>query len=538
MSNRLVKKDGKEKSSASDILLEVIRYIAAITMILIGIIIPLYLKDGYHGVGDCKYEAYEWCVRIGFISLILVLAVYWVISSKKNEDFRMTYVDCFAAVFAVFSVVSALAGGNFMECLRGYKGWYMGVTSVISFVLLYYFASNYAKFYRVIIFVFCTVAFVTFVLAVLNRLLIDPLGVYEGIADKFKNQFLSTLGQATWYSSYMAVLLPIGAGYFISSKREEKPIVFFLSMLFCTVGFMSAVSQNSDSIYFALTGMFLALLFVCKNSAEGISRYFELVLLFFVSTRLMYLLLIIHPNEILKLDKLSTFMIYNPVMWALTVLVGIVCEGIYYFNVKKERYSEKFWKIFFYVIFGIFALAVILSVIILIADAKGVLPESISNVTSKLPYLHWSEKWGTDRGWTWTFSAMMYGEMSLKNKLFGVGPDGYAPYAYSFYHDRLYEMWGDRTLTNAHNEWMNALISYGLVGAVAYIGIFVSAFGIFVKKTASRPELMGFAASIAAYMFHNFFCYQQVCCTPFLFMLIGMGIYIYREDVKDTAAGE
>ena len=32
---------------------------------------------------------------------------------------------------------------------------------------------------------------------------------------------------------------------------------------------------------------------------------------------------------------------------------------------------------------------------------------------------------------------------------------------------------------------------------------------------------MGLLA-VCSYAAHNFFCYQQVCCTPFLFLILGL----------------
>ena len=70
---------------------------------------------------------------------------------------------------------------------------------------------------------------------------------------------------------------------------------------------------------------------------------------------------------------------------------------------------------------------------------------------SMIPYLQWNEYWGNGRGKTWMFSVKMFKDMSITNKLFGVGPDGYAPYAYASYSEQLAQMWGELKLTNAHN---------------------------------------------------------------------------------------
>ena len=81
---------------------------------------------------------------------------------------------------------------------------------------------------------------------------------------------------------------------------------------------------------------------------------------------------------------------------------------------------------------------------------------------------------------------------------------------------------------NVISEWMNSIINIGITGGLAYLGIFVSAFVAFAKKVSKIPELAGPAMCIAAYCFHNFFCYQQIICTPIIFVIIGAGVSILR----------
>lgn len=108
-------------------------------------------------------------------------------------------------------------------------------------------------------------------------------------------------------------------------------------------------------------------------------------------------------------------------------------------------------------------------------------------------------------------------EMNPFHKLFGVGPDHFAGYAYSLYEEELNWKWGNNVLTNAHNEWVNMIVDYGFLGAAAYIGFFLSALVRFVKNSEDSPVFLCAAGCIVSYMGHNLFCYQQVLCTPFVF---------------------
>ena len=98
-----------------------------------------------------------------------------------------------------------------------------------------------------------------FLIAVLHRMLIDPIGFYEGLNGSQMAQFLSTMGQATWYASYLVVALPVGVAIFLFA---EKSLWRALGGVYTVVGFASLVTQNSDSAYFALAGFMLVFLLV------------------------------------------------------------------------------------------------------------------------------------------------------------------------------------------------------------------------------------------------------------------------------------
>ena len=92
-------------------------------------------------------------------------------------------------------------------------------------------------------------------------------------------------------------------------------------------------------------------------------------------------------------------------------------------------------------------------------------------------------------------------------------------------------------LACAHNEWLNTLVNMGVAGFVTYIGIFLTALWRFCKKSEECPELMALAMSVMCYMGHNFFCYQQIVCTPVIFILIGVGEAIIRNKEQGDITG-
>ena len=74
------------------------------------------------------------------------------------------------------------------------------------------------------------------------------------------------------------------------------------------------------------------------------------------------------------------------------------------------------------------------------------------------------------------------------------------------------------------------MINGGILGAVAYAGIYVTQIRRCLRGWRQNALLLGIAASCVSYMCYNFFCYQQVLCTPFIFILMGIGEYILRQQ--------
>ena len=525
MSRKLVKSTKKQKvNPVEKVAKSVVEYVVAVLGIALCVIVPLYLKNGYYSVGTVKYEVYKNIFVVGLI-VLAIMNIVWLMMKENYTRPRMNATDWCVIVFLIESVIAAIVGGNFKECIQGYNGWYMGLISMFSFGILYYSFSCLGRHNKCVLVSLGCTSMIVYVIGVLHRFLIDVIGSYEGIADAYKNQFLSTLGQATWYSSFVCTVLPLGIALFWCGKKTWHRV---LAGIFSFAGFCTVITQNSDSAYVALLGFMLVFFWFSACSAHRMERFMEIVLLLIGATRLMNIAFRIHPNPILKLDTFSNILIYKPMMWGILV-VAIIMWAICLLCAKKNLDFSVIGKVIRVIALGIVLLGIALVVVILVMRFKRILPHEVAVVTDYIPYLIWTDDWGNGRGGTWSVSWQMFRDMDVVHKLLGVGPDGYAPYAYSFYQERLGQLWGERTLTNAHNEWLNALINYGIVGALAYIGIFITAIRQFVKNWSETPMLIGFVACVVSYMCHNFFCYQQVCCTPFMFIIIGAGVYMTRK---------
>ncbi len=88
-------------------------------------------------------------------------------------------------------------------------------------------------------------------------------------------------------------------------------------------------------------------------------------------------------------------------------------------------------------------------------------------------YLLIDDEWGTHRGYIWRIGIECYMKYSPLRKMFGSGPDTFGIVTQSYYREmieRYYEIFD-----SAHNEYLQYLITIGIVGLFSYL-FFISVF--------------------------------------------------------------
>lgn len=544
-----------------------IEWLLLVAVLAVCVVVPLYARDGYHQIGDAKFEAYRRIMTGSFSVLLLLAAVYYVCriivcrrSAAREENLldgphlihrfpQVSLTDKFALAYLILTGISVISGGFYNDALWGAVGWNMGFLTQVSFVLLYLFLSRFGRYYRAVLIILCSVAAVVFAIGILHRLMIDPIGFYDGLNYEQKAQFLSTLGQATWYASFMAVTLPVGIGAFLYTEGTRRRV---LSGIYIMLGFCSLVTQNSDSAYFALAGAMFVFFMISCGSKVALHRFMAVLSMLFAAGKIMYLLTRMRPNPELEPDFITELMWTSGLTWILLIVCllltlatalrkpkkfytkvmnkGGTADGGMPGQKKGGEFPASAVRRIRRGTVGVAVGLVMLIVLVICLHSLGALPTDISNKVSGIPYLNWNDDWGNGRGRIWSFSCRMISEESLGHRIFGVGPDCFNSYAKTYHRDEVRLLWGEKLLTNAHNEWLTMLINGGILGAAAYVGVYVAEVRRCLRGWRQNELLSGVAASCVSYMCYNFFCYQQVLCTPFIFILMGIGEYILRHQ--------
>ncbi len=487
---------------------------------------PLYFQDKYANMGSAKYDffktAYTVFIPVMLLACISNLFLKWKELSIKKVCQEMLLTDWFVLAYIIVCWISYGLSDYRDAAFWGYDGWFMGVMTQTIFVLLYFFVSRWFLWHWSYWWFIALPSAIVFLLGILHRFNVDPLGMYEGVDESVKILFLSTLGQATWYSSYLCIALPIGMACYWY-KRELKWSTLW--GVFLCIAFASVVTQNSDSAFMALGGSFLVLFWLSFESDEYFVRFWELAVLCLASFKVIGVLQKIFAGRAIQLEGLSTFCSQSTATWILLAVAVVIYAGLYSINRKGKLHIEKF-RMARNVLYALIPVFIILLVVCIYLVTTGRISGTFLN---NIGYLNFDEHWGNNRGFTWKFTMRMFGDYGIREKFFGCGPDAYASAAYAFDPESLQGFWGNSILACAHNEWMNCLVDMGIFGLVTYLGSFVTTFLVFMKDWKEHPFVVGGAVAIVSYFLHNFFCYQQIICTPIIFVVMGIGVALIRK---------
>ena len=507
-----------------------IEYLLTVVAVILCLALAFYAKDGYHQIGNAKFAAYRNIMVIGCTVLFVAFMPYVILWSGEHRKLKISVTDGCVLTYLILSGIAAVSGGFCGDAVWGYTGWNMGFMSQLGFVLLYLLMSRFGKYYRLILTVLCAAACGVYMIGILHRLSIDPIGFYDGLTDFQKTQYLSTLGQASWYGSFLAVTLPVGMGVFIYT---DKRVWRVLSGFFMTIGFCTLVTQNSDSAYFGLAGGLVVFFMLSAADRERMCRFTGILALLFASGKIMYFLMLNHPNPEFEADYVTGLMWTSGVTWILLAVCLSVTVWLYIMGMRSDspEYPAALMRRLCQIAPAAAAAVIVGVFLTIILQTRGALPKIVSDKLTDISYFNWNDEWGSGRGRIWSFSIKMFTEADIGHKLFGVGPDCFHSYVVACYNEEQALYWGRKQLANAHNEWMTSLINVGIFGTVSYAGIYVTAVCRFCRKYQYNLLLAGIAATCVSYMCYNFFCYQQVLCTPFVFLLMGIGEYILRDLV-------
>ncbi|MCM1088730.1 MAG: O-antigen ligase family protein [Muribaculaceae bacterium] len=513
----------KRKTNWSENINNVGRFIMSVYYVVMVLVFPFYVQDGYRGIGNAKCFFFSHTALIA-VGLMLPVSLVMLFLQRKEISLLERYkglsvTDWFAYGYLIVALLSYLFTAYKDEAVWGADGWRMGLVSQLLFLGIYFFFSRYFRLSEKMLYLALISSGLVFLLGILNRYSIYPIEMYGQ-----QPGFISTLGNINWFCGFWSVFAPLGIVWYWNSQTRLSRTI---AGIYTVVAFLCGVTQGSSSAYLVLVVLFLLLFYLSFEDNRKMCCFLEIGLLFALSCqlgRILRYLLVCEMNYENELGKILTDT-------NITLCIGMIIGALYlffrFYLIGRKHYAiqthKKLRKMIMILVF------LICAGYVLVLALNTCLPGGILGLSGIQAFV-FNETWASSRGATWISGMKAYAGMSPLQKLIGVGPDCFAEYVYAVPElaEYIRMQFGNSRLTNAHNEWITMLVNQGALGLVCYAGIFLSAIRRFLKEAKAQPMLFLCAASALSYMAHNMVSFQQVLNAPCVFMMLGIGEGILR----------
>ena len=144
-------------------------------------------------------------------------------------------------------------------------------------------------------------------------------------------------------------------------------------------------------------------------------------------------------------------------------------------------------------------------------------------------YIVFSDDWGTRRGYVWRISMEIYEGFPVLHKLFGYGPDTFGIITVNTYYEDMVSKYSEK-YDSAHNEYIQYLITIGIVGLTAYLGLLCTALMRIVRTAKNNPIMMAVPIAVLCYSAQAFVNISVPMVAPIMMTLIMVGLSAGREN--------
>lgn len=476
---------------------------------------PLFCINHYFNITLAKY----WFYSVVALA-IFFMGIYSTICKSVDINHQivkpsfkiwwsaMSKLDIFVLFYVLSATVSFLLSDWKLPSFTGSCGSYTGLLFIFITAGMYYGITRHAKLTSWIKCCFPVLLIITGLMAALQVCGFNVFYFSDGIAENQRQIFISTLGNINVFGMFVCIYMPICI-YMFCKSHEKYNVLYGVGTFF---GFVGLLASNSDGCYLGVGACMVILLILVLSDTKAMFQYGISVALWASSLLLWNLIKGLFKGKMWRQSEANTFfMSFDVILLLLVVAIVIIVFSL--FLQKQSKMPPKILKKLVIAAAGIF----LISVISLCIWATWIEPTKPLN--SFLQYFRLDYSWGSNRGYAWHWAILMFINGSLKIKLFGAGPDtAYLMYISNYKNEMEANL--PYYFKSPHNEYLNYLVTIGLVGLFAYMAVIITA----VKKSFSRTkedEFFGaIALAIVIYSIASFVNISQIITMPYIFILI------------------
>lgn len=481
-------------------------------------VFPLFFRNYYYDIYQAKFWFTAVVTCIFFILCIIAggIGKDQLVKMGKKEG-MIWYLS-----FLFFAVVSVIYSQHKAEAFSGSAGRYNGLFIYLVYLMGYYVLFQAEKIKERMIYILEGTGILTSILGILNHFSVDPFGFTKGLG-KIEN-FMSTLGNTSCFVEFIGMVMAIAGIFCILEAR--KSVRMWHTVVY-VISFMALTLAGPETFYIALILFVGGAILVVKKKSEFLrySMLIEYCCIVFSGISFIY-----HQNwKIVEnakyLSIITTFILNNLFGVIGIMIVFLAINAFIYFYIPKHKISERGITFIKRVYAGCIIGAGTVGVIVFIAVNNGWISSTAG--LGKLFYL--TDEWGTNRGYIWKHAMEYYKKMPVFNKLIGIGPDT----IYFAYEEMNSEVAG-AAIDNAHNMFLQLLITHGILGLAAWIGWVLDSLILCIKRGRDNVIYYSMGMGIICYYGMALFGVNMINSSAIAVLLMGLVRYDFSEKEKVT----
>lgn len=487
-----------------------------------------FFRNYYFDITPAKYAFFQTATLILIGASMMLTCLLFICTKPKLTNIisalhDLSITDWGFLLMLGSHIITTFLAENPYESWSGSNGRQMGLLFTFLITSMYFLVSRwYRQEMSIIVVYLCSASLVT-VLGIVNFFGYDPLQFSVLLSNFDIQRYLSTIGNITFFAHLICLSLPLSCVLFIHATHKNSKIIYGCFIL---SGFAGLFISNLDGAYLGMIAFFAFLLFDCLSSYHKMIKFIYITMLGLFTGKLLFILSLFLPDLGRGFATISYWIVSSNI----TTVALCLLTFIYIVAIRRE---DRFLKLPYariaksYLITLLVIIVIILSVFFYFSVI-----DTTSDIGVAQNYLRYNDDWGTGRGITWNRLIPLYqNDFSFLGKLFGNGLDSVRSLMVNNYTA------GDiAAYDNAHNEYIQYLVTSGIVGLISYLILFISIQVRLYKHGKQDPLMIGILGCLIAHGMQAITGLNQPITTPLLFILIAMGECYLRSHKKDTQA--
>ncbi len=499
---------------------------------------PIIVDNAYFNITITKTNFFQTatvvfiiCFGVAFLVDIAIHKLFDIDEKLFLEDNAKFYTkpSFWMEMFILANVIAWYMADCSANSITGELARYMGLKTYLIIGLVFICLSYITDISKLSIVAFAVVAVYTYIIGILQHLEIDVQQWSKGEKSIFdfmyyrerlsSDQFdiyMSTFGNINIFSSFIVISLSLFVVIFIFTSINYMKII---SAAVIVLGGCSLMIANSDSGYIGMAGAMFVLFLICYNAGKVKNFIVSLILLACGNL----LVVLMNNFAVGEYDKRGGFaQALDRMDLSLMIIIGLVMVYLLVHYVA-ENHRDKVEKLN----------KKLVTIGILVATAVAGIATVIVGNAMGIAAFTFNDKWGTYRGFVWSRAWAIFEDASLANKLFGYGNETFGVYMNAYFYNDMKEIVG-KIYDNAHNELLQYLITLGIFGVLAYLGLVASSIIYMLRYGKGNYLVYGCLTVTVGYFVQALVNLNQPITTPLYFVIMALGVgytsYLRKKD--------